>query len=131
MTGTRGPRRIGAAALVALVLAGCGGGGGGSGQAGFKAPKGPATATLSIKAGNFFFDPNHPTVAHGIVQIDLQSENGIHDLVFTKVPGFDLEVDGTGSQASSKIDLKPGTYTFYCSLPGHRQQGMEGTLTVT
>ena len=63
--------------------------------------------------------------------VTLQSENGIHDLVFTKVPGFDLEVDGTGSQASSKVDLKPGTYAFYCSVTGHRQQGMEGTLTVT
>ena len=31
---------------------------------------------------------------------------------------------------SKKIDLKPGKYTFYCSIPGHRAQGMEGTLTV-
>ena len=34
-----------------------------------------------------------------------------------------------GSKPLSLI-LKAGTYTFYCSVPGHRQGGMEGTLTV-
>ena len=47
-----------------------------------------------------------------------------------KVPGFQLEVEGGGSTTSEKIDLKPGKYTFYCDILGHRAQGMEGTLTV-
>jgi len=36
-----------------------------------------------------------------------------------------------GGTRTLKLTLKPGTYTFYCSVPGHRQAGMEGTLTVS
>jgi uncharacterized cupredoxin-like copper-binding protein len=48
-----------------------------------------------------------------------------------KVPGFQIEVAGSGDTASNKVDLKPGKYTFYCDIPGHESAGMEGTLTVT
>lgn len=36
----------------------------------------------------------------------------------------------TGGTKSVTLDLKAGTYTFYCSVPGHQQAGMQGTLTV-
>jgi plastocyanin len=36
-----------------------------------------------------------------------------------------------GGSRTLTLSLKPGTYTFYCSVPGHRQAGMEGTLTVS
>jgi plastocyanin len=37
----------------------------------------------------------------------------------------------TGGSRTLTLTLKPGTYTFYCTVPGHRQSGMEGTLSVT
>ena len=35
-----------------------------------------------------------------------------------------------GGTKSFSATLKAGTYTYYCSVPGHRQAGMQGTLTV-
>jgi plastocyanin len=35
-----------------------------------------------------------------------------------------------GGSKTLTLHLKPGTYTFYCSVPGHRAGGMQGTLTV-
>ena len=46
----------------------------------------------------------------------------------------ELQVQLIASPGETKSEvfasLKPGTYTFYCSVSGHRQAGMEGTLTV-
>ncbi len=36
-----------------------------------------------------------------------------------------------GGSKSVTVTLKPGKYTFYCTVPGHRQAGMEGTLNVS
>ena len=67
------------------------------------------------------------------MKLELDGAQGGHTLVFDngKEPGFQLEVSGAGSTDAKKIDLKPGKYTFYCDILGHRAQGMEGTLTVT
>jgi plastocyanin len=37
----------------------------------------------------------------------------------------------TGGSRSLTLTLAAGTYTFYCTVPGHRQAGMQGTLTVS
>lgn len=37
---------------------------------------------------------------------------------------------GTGRTSTVTANLSPGTYSFFCSVPGHRAGGMQGTLTV-
>lgn len=118
-----------AVATAALVSA-CGDGGGGSSSS-YKQPKGPAQTTVDIKGGNFFFDPKNPEARAGVDAIKLTSEGGLHTLVFAggKVPGFKLQA-ASGKSDELKVDLKPGKYEFFCDIPGHREAGMDGTLTV-
>lgn len=125
-------RRAGALLAVLAVLAGaCGSGGSGSS---YKEPSAPARQTVVIQSGNLFFRPKQATAAGGVVKLELQNiQSGSHTFVFDhgKYPGFELKVSGDGATDAKKIDLKPGTFTFYCTIPGHREAGMEGTLTVS
>jgi plastocyanin len=64
--------------------------------------------------------------------MDNPGGNGMpHDVAIT---GNGVEQSGKivqpGGTSTVKADLKPGTYTFYCSVGSHRKAGMEGTLEV-
>jgi len=68
----------------------------------------------------------------GAVEIDFDNPSAIgHDVKIEK-DGEDL--GGTEviiqSEESATVELEPGDYVFYCSVPGHREAGMEGPLTV-
>jgi plastocyanin len=130
MSASRFVRLLALAIAPMVLVAACGGDGGGGSS--YKEPKGAAQTTLEIKGGNFFFDPKDAEVPAGIVAIKMESEGGLHTLVFDddKVPGFKLEA-GSGNSDELKVDLKPGEYTIYCDIPGHREAGMEGTITAT
>ena len=129
MSAARPLRLITIAFATAAIVVACGGGGGGSS---YKQPTGPAQTTLDIKGGNFFFDPKNSDAPAGVDAIKMESEGGLHTLVFDggKVPGFKLEAN-SGESDELKVNLKRGEYTIYCDIPGHREAGMEGTITVT
>ena len=77
------------------------------------------TKALSAKAGNVSVDfTNKSSLPHNVT---IESSSGER---VGATPTF------SGGSKSLSVSLKPGTYKFFCSVPGHRQAGMEGTLTV-
>jgi plastocyanin len=103
-------------------------------------PSSPAgrqvTTTLQLAAnpeGNLSYDTKTLSAKPGTVTITMTNSSPVeHNVtiasgstVIGATPTF------TGGARTLSLKLKPGTYTFYCSVPGHRQAGMEGTLTVS
>ena len=102
-----------------------GGGGGGGGSQTVKVAADPSgqlhytTTTLSAKAGKATFDfTNESPLSHDLT---IEDKGGAK---LGATPVF------TGGSKSFTITLQPGTYKFLCTVPGHAQAGMQGTLTV-
>jgi plastocyanin len=100
-----------------------------------QAAKGPG-GTVKIAAdpsGQLKFTQASVSSKPGAVKIDFTNQSPVgHDVKVEDSSGSQLggTVLVTGGSASATVSLAPGTYTFYCDVPGHREAGMEGTLTV-
>jgi plastocyanin len=128
------------AALAALGIAACGGDDdddGGGDTAAAPATTVPAaggsTVDISTPPGSdLAYEQKDVTAKAGNVTIDFDNQQSTqHDVKVEDSAG--MELGGTdlisSSTATATIDLQPGSYTFFCSVPGHREAGMEGTLT--
>jgi plastocyanin len=102
------------------------------------APAGPAAPASSLTlaadpTGGLSYDTKQLSAKAGRVTIAFTNAASLeHNLTIAQgstqlgaTPTF------SGGTRTLTLNLKPGTYTFYCSVPGHRQSGMEGTLHVS
>ncbi len=110
-------------------------GGGGSNEAG-GGGGGGGGATLSFEAdpeGALAYTTTEATTKAGQVTIDFDNPQSLtHDVAIEDSSGKEVGATELIADASDSttVNLKPGSYTFFCSVPGHREAGMEGTLTV-
>jgi uncharacterized cupredoxin-like copper-binding protein len=115
-------------AVTALGLAGCGGGDG-------DGASGDATTSIEVMGEDSLeFNPDAFTVPAGEeVTVELTSGGVEHDFVIEGLGGEDVEVvhaDAGQTETGTFTADEAGTYTVYCSVPGHREAGMEATLEV-
>ena len=142
-----------AAILASLVLiaAGCGGddndnGGGGSSDSSKAEDTGSDTGGASSGGGGggatklkltadpggaLKFDKTELTAKPGKVTITMDNPSDVPHAVEVEGQGVEEETETlTNGTADVTVDLKAGKYEFYCPVDGHRESGMEGTLTV-
>jgi uncharacterized cupredoxin-like copper-binding protein len=127
-----------AAAAFATVVAGCGGGGKKSGaqaQSTAPAPSAGGGHTLHIRAdpsGQLKFNVSALQAAAGKVKIVMANPSQLSHSVAIEGNGVNAagQVVGPGGTSTVTATLKPGKYAFFCTVPGHRQAGMQGTLSV-
>jgi plastocyanin len=97
---------------------------------------GGAAATVDLAApadGSFAYEPATADTTAGSVTINFDNPASLsHDVVIEDESGTELGKTDliTQSSTSTTVDLAPGTYIYYCDVAGHREGGMEGTLTV-
>jgi uncharacterized cupredoxin-like copper-binding protein len=142
----RRPRRplaaIAAVAAAATVLAACGGGGSG-GSASSQPVKPSSSSASAVGPGGKLSLEADPSGQLRFNKKTLQSKPGKVTIVMTNPSplSHSVAIEGSGVNSTGAVvtkggtstvtaDLRPGTYTFFCTVPGHREAGMQGTLTV-
>jgi plastocyanin len=82
--------------------------------------------------GQLKFLASSASASTGHVTINMNNKSSVPHDIAIQGSGINQigKVVSNGGTSTVSTSLKPGKYTFYCSVPGHRQAGMVGTLTV-
>jgi plastocyanin len=91
--------------------------------------EGPSSGPIEINAAITGFTPAELEAPEGDVSVALANLDTFdHDFTIDEL---DVQILlGPSESVEDTFHAGPGTYTFYCSITGHREAGMEGTLTV-
>ncbi|HJR26973.1 MAG TPA: cupredoxin domain-containing protein [Acidimicrobiales bacterium] len=90
-----------------------------------------AESVVEVVATDIAFDADAYEASAGTVTIEYRNDGAIpHTLVIEDVAGFKLDVPNTAAEDKGTTDLESGDYVLYCDIPGHRDAGMEATLSV-
>src|SRR5688500_6138670 len=85
---------------------------------------GGSTVELSAPAnGDLAYDQTDATAKAGPVTVNFDNPASLsHDVVIEDESGMELGKTDlvSGAETSTTVDLQPGTYTFFCDVPGHR-----------
>lgn len=109
-----------------LALTGCGGGE----DEASPAASSPSGA-VEVEAGDLYFEPESLAATAGEIEFTLTNTGAVeHDIVIEEAGDTEVVLAEAGDTATGSIELEAGTYTYYCSIPGHRTT-MEGTLEVS
>lgn len=93
--------------------------------------KGGKLTIPSDPSGALAFLFGKATAKAGPITIEMPNQAPIqHDIAIQGPVNGKGATVGTGGTSSFRVTLKPGTYTFLCTVPGHAEGGMKGTLTV-
>ncbi|HEY8810599.1 MAG TPA: plastocyanin/azurin family copper-binding protein [Solirubrobacterales bacterium] len=95
--------------------------------------KGPGgTLKLAADQTQIAFDTTTLTSKPGKVTIDFDNPSALEHDVAIEQNGKQIAISETIAKGKTSVsaDLAPGTYTFLCTIPGHAEAGMEGTLTI-
>jgi plastocyanin len=97
-------------------------------------PKGAAeTLKLSAEPTKIAFNTTELTAEKaGKVTIDFSNPSALEHDVAIEQNGKQIAISETIAEGDTSVsaNLKPGTYTYLCTIPGHAEAGMEGVLTV-
>jgi plastocyanin len=97
------------------------------------AAKGPGgTLQLAASETALAFDKTSLSSKPGEVTIDFDNPSALEHNVAIEQNGKEIAVSETLAKGKTSVsaDLAPGTYTYLCTIPGHAEAGMEGTLVV-